>query len=245
MKQKIILSSIIAASFFLTACGSSGNDGNKNGNGGGNHGNKGNGGVDVNSYPTYSLTQQNKNDLAFMGNEERLAYNVYMNLYNYHNNNGNEIKQLYNISSGSEVKHIETVRDLVNKYNIKPEDLTVLDSAPVASSTTDQSDLPDDKYGVAHIQTLYNDLMAKGESSVQDALEVGCMIEVTDINDLNPKIQNAIDSGAKDLEDAFSFLRDGSYNHYWAFDKGLKNLGIDDGCCSLGDEWCHNEYPKK
>jgi len=237
MKQKIILSSIIAISFILSACGSSG--------GGSNRGNI-NGGepIDVYSYAMYDLSQENKDDIAFMGNEERLAYNVYTNLYNYHYSNGDEIKQLYNIATKSETTHIATVRDLVNKYSIQPDDLTILDTDPVASSSTNQDDLPDDKYGIDHIQELYDYLIAKGENSVQDALEVGCMIEVTDINDLNPKIQNAIDSGAKDLEDAFSFLRDGSYNHYWGFDTGLKNLGIDDGCCSLGDEWCHPEYPQ-
>ena len=221
---------ISALSIALTACGGGGN-GSKQ--------------PDVNSYPTYNLTQDNKNDLAFMGNEERLAYNVYMELYNYHNNNGNEIKQLYNISTNSETKHIQTVRDLVNKYNITNDDLTILDTAPVSSSSANQSDLPKERYDINHIQELYDTLVAKGKNSIQDALEVGCMVEVTDINDLNPKIQNAIDSGAKDLEDAFVFLRDGSYNHYWAFDKGLKNIGINDGCCSLGNEWCHNEYPQK
>jgi hypothetical protein len=103
--------------------------------------------------------------------------------------------------------------------------------------------LPSGKYDIDHIQELYDNLVAKGTDSVQDALEVGCMVEVTDINDLNPKIDNAVESGAKDLEDAFKYLRDGSYNHYWAFNQGLQNLGIEDGCCSLGDEWCHPEYP--
>jgi len=97
----------------------------------------------------------------------------------------------------------------------------------------------------AEIQELYDFLIAKGTDSVQDALEVGCMIEVTDINDLNPKIARAVETGTKDLEESFKFLRDGSYNHYWAFDKGLKNLGIEDGCCALGQEWCHMEYPKR
>jgi len=44
--------------------------------------------------------------------------------------------------------------------------------------------------------------------------------------------------------DVFNFLRDGSYKHYWAFDKGLKNMGIDNGCCSLGTNYCHPEYPQ-
>ncbi len=36
----------------------------------------------------------------------------------------------------------------------------------------------------------------------------------------------AQDSNASDVEEAFTFLRNASYNHYWAFDKGLKDLGL-------------------
>ena len=43
--------------------------------------------------------------------------------------------------------------------------------------------------------------------------------------------------------DVFNFLRDGSYNHYWAFDKGLKNKGVSTGCCTW-TELCHTEYPQ-
>ncbi len=200
----------------------------------------------VNSSARYTLTQENKDDLAFMGNEERLAYDVYSALYDYYKNKGTTIRQFENITK-SETTHIATVRELVKKYNITQNDLTILDTpyAPVASSEVPQSSLPSGKYDIEHIQKLYDALMQKGKNSVQDALEVGCMVEVTDINDLNPKIEHAISSGAKDLEEAFKFLRDGSYNHYWAFDRGLKNMGVAAGCCNLGDEWCHEEYPKK
>ena len=226
----------ISSILFFSACGGGGNGSN-------NHINSTE--PDINSYPKYSLTQDNKNDLAFMGNEERLAYDVYMSLYDYHKNRGDEIKQLYNISTKGETKHIQKVRDLINKYNITKDDLTILTTSPVSSSTTEQSALPSGKYDIDSIQNLYNTLSSKGKNSVKDALEVGCMVEVTDINDLNPKIEHAISSGAEDLEDAFVFLRDGSYNHYWSFDKGLKNIGIDSGCCSLGEYWCHKEYPQK
>ncbi len=74
------------------------------------------------------------------------------------------------------------------------------------------------------------------------------MVEVTDVNDLNEYIEMAKNSNAPDVEEAFTFLRNASYNHYWAFDTGLKNLGIGDGCCSLGVingvDYCHNEYPQ-
>jgi len=233
MKMKVL--SITILTVILVGCSGESNPNNSSKKGQPNS----------NSYPKYKLNQDNKNDLAYMGNEERLAYDVYMTLYSYYQNQGKNIKQFYNIATKGETKHIQTVRDLVNKYSLTKDDLNNLTTAPVASSTTAQSSLPAGKYDIQSLQDLYNTLIAKGKNSVKDALEVGCMVEVTDINDLNPKIDHAKASAAEDLEAAFNFLRDGSYNHYWAFDKGLKNLGIEAGCCSLGDNWCHSEYPKK
>jgi len=70
------------------------------------------------------------------------------------------------------------------------------------------------------------------------------MVEVTDVNDLNADIALAEAAGAEDVVAAFNNLRNGSYNHYWAFDAGLKNMGVADGCCSLGTDFCHPEYPQ-
>ncbi len=98
-------------------------------------------------------------------------------------------------------------------------------------------------YDIAAIQTLYDDLVAQGSTSEIDALKVGCIIEVVDVNDLNRDIALAESEDATDIVTVFSFLRDGSYNHYWSFDKGLKNKGVAEGCCSLGTEYCHPEYP--
>ncbi len=104
-------------------------------------------------------------------------------------------------------------------------------------------------YDIKAIQDLYDQLYAKGIKSKQDALEVGCIVEVTDVNDLDIRIDTAKNAGAEDIEIVLEYLRDGSYNHYWAFDKGLKNLGITDGCCSLGTidgvDYCKRDYPKK
>jgi hypothetical protein len=100
-------------------------------------------------------------------------------------------------------------------------------------------------YPVEAIQELYDMLYDKGRQSEKDALEVGCMVEVVDIDDLDKYIGYAEASEAADVLDVFNFLRNGSYTHYWAFDSGLVNMGIVDGCCSLGTEWCHPEYPKK
>ena len=87
--------------------------------------------------------------------------------------------------------------------------------------------------------------MDKGAISERDALEVGCMIEVTDINDLNIRIEQTQEVDAPDVLTVFNYLRDGSYSHYWSFNGALQTIGIEDGCCILGDFYCKttNEYP--
>ena len=199
--------------------------------------------IDINSYPLSTLTQELKNAIAYMGNEERLAYDIYINLYNYHNSNGIQINQLQNIANNSEVKHIGIVQSIVKKYNLGADDLSNV-TDPVANSNVTLDAMPSGQYDIPAIQDLYDTLYKKGINSAQDALEVGCMVEVTDIDDLNKYIGLAEGSNATDIIDAFNILRNGSYNHYWAFDKGLKNKGVTAGCCSLGTDYCHPEYPQ-
>lgn len=193
--------------------------------------------------PSSTLTQDIKNTLAYMGNEERLAYDVYNYLYNHHLQTNVDIKQLTNIATKSEAVHIQTVQLLVQKYITSPSDFTNVSLTDLDLMYADVSSMPAGVYDIAEIQTLYNELIIKGSQSQQDALEVGCMIEVVDINDLAADITIAKDSNASDVVTAFEFLRDGSYKHYWAFDKGLKNMGITDGCCSFDNNYCHPEYP--
>ena len=192
----------------------------------------------------YTLTDEVKNDLAYMGNEERLAYDIYNKLYTYFPE-----KQLQNIATNSEIKHIATVKALIQKYDINGTELSVTD----VNTSSLSVDVDVNAVGVAGvydiqvIQDLYDVLLEKGQKSAVDALQVGCMVEVTDITDLDKDIGDAQDSNASDVVSAFEFLRGGSYSHYWAFDSGLKNQGIEDGCCSLGAEYCKTEaeYPKK
>ena len=190
--------------------------------------------IDVNTLPTSTLTQELKNAIAYMGNEERLAYDVYMNLYEFHSANGTQINQLQNIASRSEKKHVEIVQSLVQKYNLGEENLTNVSTA-VADNTVAFEDMPRGEYDIPAIQELYNALYAIGVDSTIDALKVGCMVEVTDINDLDEYIALAEASSATDVKEAFEVLRNGSYNHYWAFDKGLKAQGITNGCYIEGD----------
>jgi len=200
------------------------------------HGNS----INLNNYPTISLENKQKYALAYMWNEEKLAYDLYSEL-----NKIQPLKQLENIANRAEIKHIQMVEDLIQKYDIN---ITNLDTYEIKYSETELRALPIGKFGVEPIQELYNTLYDKGIKSTQDALEVGCMVEVTDINDLEEYISTAKEVNATDLVDTFDKLIVGSYNHYWSFDKGLKKIGVTEGCCSLGSidgiEYCQPEYPK-
>ena len=191
-----------------------------------------------------TLSQELTNTLAYMGNEERLAFDVYNKLYEEWGT-----KQFRNIASKSEVKHITAVQDLIKKYKINDGiNFTNVDLPALGYMNTAIDNMEAGTYDIADIQKLYDDLIAQGSTSEVEALKVGCIVEVVDVRDLDKYITLAEQSNASDVVDVFNFLRDGSYNHYWAFDKGLKNKGVSDGCCSIGTingvNYCHPEYPQ-
>ena len=203
-------------------------------------------GFDISKYPISILTPALKDSISYMGNEERLAYDIYQNLYKYHvEESAVELKQFKNISEKSEIKHIEIVRDIVKRYALTAEELTnVVNPLNLKDATLEE--LPSGEYDVPTIQELYDVLYAKGIVSTNEALMVGCMVEVTDVQDLDKYITLAEHSNATDIVEAFNVLRKGSYNHYWAFDKGLKKAGIENGCFVEGDTLLTNKegiYP--
>ena len=189
----------------------------------------------MSSLPTYSLSAAQKETLAYMWNEEKLAKDIYLAL-----NGIYPSQQLSNIATKAETQHESSVEALLKKYNLSVTDVlnssgTAVYSAAVLAAT------PAGSYTLPELQSLYNALYTEGSISAQKSLEVGCKVEVTDVNDLDKDL--VVATGAQDLVVTFENLRSGSYNHYWAFDKGLKNIGVTTGCCSLGDDFCHPEYP--
>ncbi|MEA3512565.1 MAG: DUF2202 domain-containing protein [Campylobacterota bacterium] len=195
----------------------------------------------VYSYPYSSLDTDMKYSLAYMWNEEKLAKDIYLSLNELYSSN-----TLKNIATRSEVVHEEAVEELVEKYDLN---ITNLIDYEENYSEEELNNLAQGVFAIPEIQTLYDELYSYGKVSLQSSLEVGCMVEVTDIIDLDKYIVQAQDNNASDLVDTFKFLRDGSYRHYWAFDKALKNIGVGDGCCYLGVingvDYCQEDYPYK
>ena len=193
---------------------------------------------------TSELTQELKDSITFMYSEEGLAYDVYMNIYQFQvNNNMPTANQLQQIASGdqsgSEKEHIAAVNDLAVKYDLN---ITKYPDTDHPYSTNDLERYGSGEFPVEPIQELYNTLYDKGIQSQQDALEVGCIVEIVDIHDLDEYIKQAEEANVSDVLDVFKFLRNGSYSHYRAFDEGLKKIGVTEGCCTLGNDYCYPEY---
>jgi len=226
MKKKLIASTLLFSSLVMTGCMNNGGYGQGQRSSGGYGQNSGT--VTAPTAPVYNNTNRVSNNsaiqnsLAYMYDEERLAKEVYLAIYQ-----RQPVQQLSKIASKAEGKHIDAVKDLAQRYGV---------ATPYQQAG---------RYRSSHIQSLYNELYAKGIRSQKDALEVGCIVEVVDVDDLNKYISEAQQANAQDVVQTYDFLRKGSYNHYWAFDKGLKQIGIANGCCSLGQKYCHPEYPKK
>jgi hypothetical protein len=174
--------------------------------------------MDVSSGKTDELAKI----IHYINNEEKMARDLYGELYHYHIDEN--LRTLSNITQ-SEQRHVESIENMAQKYGL-----------PKAS------ELEVGVFDEPTIQQLYDTLYTKGMESVQAALEVGCIVEVVDIQDLDRDIKRSYELGAQDLAGVLSNLREGSYNHYRAFDKSLKNRGEELGCCAAGEEYCHPEY---
>jgi len=138
------------------------------------------------------LSEQEKTDLRFLREEEKLARDVYVYSYNKYG------ESTFSSISNSEQTHMNSVLNLLNKYGL---------TDPVIN----------DAYGVfsnSELQTLYNELTVKSDSSLNKALEVGVNIEGLDINDI--KIFKSHTSNI-DLINVYDKLSCGSRNHLRSF----------------------------
>lgn len=199
----------------LAAC-SSGNGGNGSGNGSGNGGN-GNGPAQVgddgttrmdsgalrtqiDALPMATLTPDEAAGLTQMREEEKLAHDVYVALYDKW-----QLKPFSNISS-AEQTHSDAVKMLLDRYSL---------ADPAAGNAEGVFTNPD-------LQALYTALVAQGSTSLVDALTVGAAIEDLDIADLQ-----ALTTTTPDIKLVYDNLEKGSRNHMRAFTKQLDKNGAE------------------
>lgn len=152
------------------------------------------------SLPAESLSEAEKTDLIYMREEEKLARDVYQTLYDTWG------VQIFTNIAQSEQTHTETVRNLLEKYDI---------TDPVT----------DDSVGVfqnEELQRLYDDLVSRGTASEVEAFQVGALIEELDIKDLQEAI---VRTDNADITFAYENLMRASRNHLRSFTKQLTTRG--------------------
>jgi hypothetical protein len=169
--------------------------GNGNGNGNGNsNGNSNGDGTGITTIPASDLSDVEAASLLYMREEEKLARDVYNALYAVWGQ-----PTFQNIAS-SEQAHMDEIKLLLDRYGLT-------DPALAPGQFTDAS-----------LQTLYNQLVAQGSTSLADALKVGAVIEEIDILDLQTRVAQTDNA---DIQLVFNNLMNGSYNHLKAFTGAL------------------------
>ena len=148
-----------------------------------------------------TLTASDVAALLWMREEEQLAHDVYVVLGDLW-----DVRIFDNIAS-SEQTHVDAVVRVLDRYGI--------DDPAAANERGTFSD--------QRIQSLYDELVAKGRSSLEAALEVGALIEELDISDLRAR-SSATDVDA--LTSLYAQLEKGSRNHLRAFTSQLGARGV-------------------
>lgn len=150
------------------------------------------------------LTGAEEADLLFMREEEKLARDSYAAF-------ADEFKMLiFSNISRSEQIHMDAVKRMIDKYGLDD---------PVEAKPEPGEFVNDD------LQTLYDDLVARGLVTYKEALKIGAEIEEVDIIDLVDAIA-LVSPDHDDIIKTYGILLCGAYNHLRAFVKNIELDGV-------------------
>lgn len=142
--------------------------------------------------PASALTEDEIAGLVFMREEEKVARDVYLTLYETWGS------QVFSNIARAEQNHMDAVATLLTRYGI---------ADPAAGNAIGEFSDPD-------LQALYDQLLDLGNQSLADALRVGALVEETDIEDLIAELAAVEHS---DIQRVYQQLERGSENHLRAF----------------------------
>ena len=155
----------------------------------------------IDSLPYEDLSDAELAAVVFMREEEKLARDVYLDMYNIWG------MQIFDNIAQSEQTHTDAVLRLIQKYNLVD---------PAEGKLRGE-------FSDAALQGLYDLLVAQGTASIVDALIVGATIEDLDIYDLHQQLA-VVDN--EDISVVFESLQKGSRNHLRAFFGNLDDMNI-------------------
>ena len=157
----------------------------------------------INEMPTEEISEDEKRGLLFIREEEKLARDVYLTLYEKWD------QSIFNNIAKAEQTHTDAVKVLLDKYNI-PDPVTEEEYSKLGVFKDED------------LQALYDSLVEKGSKSLVDALEVGATVEDYDIDDIEEHLKS-VDN--EDITAVYESLVKGSRNHLRSFIKNLENQG--------------------
>lgn len=144
---------------------------------------------------TSTLSAEDVYWLTYMREEEKLARDVYLKLYDEWG------MTIFKNIAASEQNHMDAIKTLLDRYCV-----------PDPVSGMGVGELTD------KFSTLYDELLAQGKISRVEALNVGVTIEEMDISDLEDGIAATTH---RDIKNVYSNLLQGSLNHLAAFESLL------------------------
>lgn len=147
-----------------------------------------------------TLSQKDIDNILYMLEEEKLAYNVYVFFNEKYN------RRVFENISKSEIRHQEALKWLTKLYNIQV-----------------PKEKPFGEFHNAELQAMYTKLTSEA-TSLADALKAGALIEEHDIRDLQKAISESQNDNVKRV---FSNLKRASGHHLQAFVANLRFLKID------------------
>ena len=147
-----------------------------------------------------TLSKKVAEGLRLMYEEEKLAHDVYVTLYQKW-----QIHNFANISE-TEIRHQQAIKQLLDDYQLPYPKLQA-----------------HGQFGNQELQKAYNELSEKGLQSEEQALRVGAYVEEMDIDDL---IQLTTSELPDDIKVTYEWLTMGSRNHLRAFCRAMTRRGI-------------------
>jgi len=155
---------------------------------------------DLSALPKEDLSNDEKEALLYMREEEKLARDVYLTLGEKY-----DLSVFKNIAK-AEQKHMDTIKLLLDKYGL--------------TDSVSSNDIG--KFNNQTLAGLYTDLVNKGSASKLEALKIGATIEDLDIKDLKNDLAK---TDNQDIKQVFESLEKGSENHLRSFVRNIENQG--------------------
>jgi hypothetical protein len=141
---------------------------------------------------TGTLTEQQRATLAFNAEEEKLAHDLYAAFADRYG------ATVFDRIAAAETHHLAAVRTMMTRYDV----------------TDPTAGLAPGSFATPAVQTAYDDLLARGVASEQEALEVGRTVETDDIDQLRTALDGLT---APDVQRVYTHLLRASERHYDAF----------------------------